>query len=403
MKILYITTRLPYPVVGGDKVRAYHMMRLLKELGHEITLVCLYDNDNDLKEALKRNEFFDKIYPIKFNKKFAYLKTPWAVINDKPFIVQYFYNDNMQKQIDKLIKEEHFDLLTGYMPRIAPYYQKHAKEQNVMLDLCDAFSLTYKRRVQVTKSWFDKLKFIVEHIKMKHLEQKCLRIFNSQTIISKYDKQYLESISDKSNLHIVSNGVDINYFAPQETELKNNICFVGSLRYVANLEAAIFFAREVFPLIKKEIPDAKFKIIGAYPKPILYEVAKEITGIEVTGKVDDVRDHMKDCKISVCPVRIAGGVQNKILEAMSMGIPVVTTKEGYEGIDAPTDILPISNTTKDYAEKVINIMKNNELRDSLSKQSREFIINNFSWGTVKEQLNRAVRMALKNNFEEEGN
>ena len=221
MKILYITTRLPYPVVGGDKVRAYHMMRLLKQLGHEITLVCLYNKNDNLEEALKHTEFFDKIYPIKFNTKLAYLKTPWAVINDKPFIVQYFYNDDMQHKIDKLIKEEHFDLLTGYMPRIAPYYEKH-KDKNVVIDLCDAFSMTYKRRVHVTKSWFDKLKFAIEHLKMKNLERKCLRDFNSQIVISKYDKQYLESISKKSNLHIVGNGVDTDYFAPRETELKNN-------------------------------------------------------------------------------------------------------------------------------------------------------------------------------------
>ena len=389
MKILYITTRLPYPVIGGDKVRAYHMMRLLKQLGHEITLVCLYDEQDNLEEALKHTEFFDRIYPIKFNKKLAYLTTPWAVINDKPFIVQYFYNNDMQRQIDKLLKEEHFDLLTGYMPRIAPYYEKHKKE-NVIIDLCDAFSMTYKRRVNVTKSWFDKLKFTIEYLKMKNLERKCLRDFNSQIVISKYDKQYLESISKKSNLHIVGNGVDTDYFAPQDAELKNNICFVGSLRYIANLEAAIYFAREVFPLIKKEIPDAKFKIIGAYPKPILYEIAKEIDGIEVTGRVDDVRDYMKNCKVSVCPVRIAGGVQNKILEAMSMGIPVVTTPEGYEGIDAPKEILPIASSNEDYAEKVIEIMRNNELRNSISKQSREFIIQNFSWDKVRNDLSKIL-------------
>lgn len=389
MKILYITTRLPYPVVGGDKVRAYHMMRLLKQLGHEISLVCLYDNNDNLEEALEHTEFFDKIYPIKFNAKLAYLKTPFALINDKPFIVQYFYNDDMQCQIDKLIKEEHFDLLTGYMPRIAPYYEKHSKE-NVLIDLCDAFSMTYKRRVQVTKSWFDKLKFAIEHLKMKNLERKCMRIFNSQTVISKYDKQYLESISNKSNIHIVGNGVDTDYFAPQKAELKNDICFVGSLRYIANHEAAIYFATEVFPLIKKEIPDAKFKIIGAYPKPILYEIAQRIDGIEISGRVDDVRDYMRDCKVSVCPVRIAGGVQNKILEAMSMEIPVVTTPEGYEGIDAPQEILPVASSNEDYAKKVINIMLNSELRSEMAKKSRDFINNNFSWNKVRNDLSKVL-------------
>ena len=99
---------------------------------------------------------------------------------------------------------------------------------------------------------------------------------------------------------------------------------------------------------------------------------------------------MKNCKVSVCPVRIAGGVQNKILEAMSMGIPVVTTPEGYEGIDAPKEILPIASSNEDYAEKVIEIMRNNELRNSISKQSREFIIQNFSWDKVRNDLSKIL-------------
>lgn len=394
MKILYITTRLPYPLIGGDKVRAYHMMRLLKKLGHEITLVCLYDEKDDLETALTHTEFFDKIYPIKFNTKLAYLNTPWAILNNRPFIVQYFYSKEMQKQIDKLIKEEHFDILTGYMPRIAPYYEKHTKE-NVIIDFCDAFSMTYKRRVNITKSWFDKFKFTIEHIRMKHLEQKCIKIFNSQIVISKYDKQYLESISEKSNLQIVGNGVNTDYFTPQSSELKNNICFVGSLRYIANLEAAIYFATEIFPRIKMKIPDAKFKIIGAYPKPVLYKIGKEIEGIEITGLVDDVRDYMKDCKVSVCPVRIAGGIQNKILEAMSMSIPVVTTTEGAEGIDADENLLRIAKTPEEYAQKVIEIMTNAELRNLLAEQSRQFILDNFSWDKIGKQLNEVMNSAIK--------
>lgn len=390
MKILYLTTRLPYPLIGGDKVRSYNMLLQLKKLGHEITLVCLYNENDNIEEALEHKEIFDRIYPIKFNSKMAYLTTPLAVFNDKPFIVQYYYNLNMQKQVDKLLKEEHFDIITGYMPRIAPYLEKHTKE-NVIIDLCDAFSMMYRRRIQVTKSLFDKFKIGIEYIKMRNYEKKCLKMFNAQTVISKYDKQYLETLSDKSNIHIVKNGVDTDYFSPKQAELKNNICFVGSLRYIANLEAAIYFAQEVFPLIKKEIPDAKFKIIGAYPKPVLYEIAQKIDGVEVTGRVDDVRDSMKDCKISVCPVRIAGGVQNKILEAMSMGIPVVTTLEGSEGIGADESILPIAQNNEDYARKVIELMTSEEKHSAISASSRDFILKNFSWDEIRKELDKIIK------------
>ena len=393
MKILYLTTRLPYPVLAGDKIRAYNMLLQLKNLGHHVTLVCLYNDKDNLEEALKHNEIFDEIYPIKFDTKKAYLNTLWALINDKPFIVQYFYSSDMQKQIDKLLKENHFDLITGYMPRIAPYLEKHTDE-NIMIDLCDAFSMIYKRRVEISNSWFEKLKMFVEYNKMKRYEKKCMKIFKAQTVISERDKKYLESISKKSNIFVVGNGVDTEYFLPQESETKNNICFVGSMQYVPNIEAVTYFINDIFPIIRKSIPDAQFKIIGANPKPALYELAAKYEGIEVTGRVDDTREYVKDCKVSVCPARIAGGVQNKILEAMSMGIPVVTTKEGREGIDAPCEILPVANTKEEYAHKVIEIMQNNELRKSISKQSKEFILNNFSWNKIRDELDNAIKETL---------
>lgn len=385
MKILYLTTRLPYPVLAGDKIRAYNMMLQLKKMGHHVTLVCLYNEKDNLEEALKHNEIFDEIYPIKFETKKAYLNTLWALINDKPFIVQYFYSSDMQKQVDRLLKEECFDLITGYMPRIAPYLEKHTNE-NIMIDLCDAFSMIYKRRIEVSKSWFDKLKMFIEYNKMKKYEKKCMNIFNAQTVISERDKKYLQSISQKSNIYVVGNGVDTDYFAPNIVELKNNICFVGSMQYVPNIEAVTYFINDIFPIIKKSIPDAKFRIIGANPKPALYELAAKYEGIEVTGRVDDTRKYMKDCKVSVCPTKIAGGVQNKILEAMSMGIPVVTTTEGSQGINTSSDILPVATSKEDFAEKVINIMINQQLRESISKQSREFILNNFSWDSVRKDL-----------------
>lgn len=107
-----------------------------------------------------------------------------------------------------------------------------------------------------------------------------------------------------------------------------------------------------------------------------------IFGVEVTGKVDDVREYMKDCKISVCPVKIAGGVQNKILEAMSMVIPVVTTPEGAEGIGADKEILNVASSNNEYAKKVIALMKDDDLNMKIPKKSRDFIINNFSWNSV---------------------
>lgn len=380
-RILYLTTRLPYPVVGGDRLRMYNILKQLKLLGYEVTLISLVTQDDDIRGAMEHNEFYSKLITVPFNRKMAYLYAAKAVFNDKPFIVEYFYSREMQKVVDNLLKKENFDIITGYMIRIAPYLEKY-KDENIIIDFVDAVSMMYQRRIKNVQSLWDKFKIGIEYIKVKNYEKKCTKIFKMQTVISQTDKDYIEKFVKKSNIKIVGNGVDTEYYKPVDYLKENKICFVGSMQYIPNSEAAIYFATKVFPLVKKSIPDAKFKIIGANPRKDLFEAVKGVEGVEITGKVDDVREYMKDCKVSVCPVKIAGGIQNKILEAMAMGIPVLTTPEGAEGIGANEDILEVANSDEDYANKVIELIKNNEKNYQIGKNSREFIINNFSWEKV---------------------
>ncbi len=380
-KILYVTTRLPFPVIGGDKLRMYNILKQLKRNGHHITLVSLVTCDDSLEACYLQNDFYDELIPVQFNKKLAYINAVKALFNDKPFIVEYFYSNNMQKVIDGLVKEQNFDIITGYMIRVGPYFEKH-KDKNIIIDFVDAVSMMYERRVKNVRSVWDKFKIGIEYLKVKNYEKKCAKIFKLQTVISQTDKDYIGKFAQRSNIKIIGNGVDTEYYKPIDYAKKNNICFVGSMQYIPNSEAATYFATKVFPIIKKEIPDAKFKIIGANPRKDLFDAVKNIAGVEITGKVDDVREFMKDCKVSVCPVKIAGGVQNKILEAMSMGIPVVTTPEGAEGIGAEENILAVAKSNEDYAQKVISLMYNSDLNNEIGCKSRKFVDENFSWEKV---------------------
>ena len=235
-----------------------------------------------------------------------------------------------------------------------------------------------------------KIGYLILFLGVKNYEKKCTKIFKMQTVISQTDKDFIEQFAKKSNIKIIGNGVDTEYYKPIDFPKENNICFVGSMQYIPNSEAAIYFATKVFPVIKKEIPDAKFKIIGANPRKDLFDAVKGIDNIEITGKVEDVREYMKDCKVSVCPVKIAGGIQNKILEAMSMGIPIITTPEGAEGIGADENILKVAKTEEEYARQVILLMQNNNLQNEIGYKSREFVQNNFSWEKVGEDWNKII-------------
>ena len=389
-RILYLTTRLPYPVVGGDRLRMYNILKQLKLLGYEVTLISLVTQDDDIRGAMEHNEFYSNLITVPFNRKMAYLYAAKAVFNDKPFIVEYFYSREMQKVVDNLLKKENFDIITGYMIRIAPYLEKH-KNKMIILDFVDAVSMMYERRIKTVKSFWDKFKISIEYLKVKNYEKKCTKNFKMQTVISQTDKDYIEKFVKKSNIKIVGNGVDTEYYKPVDYLKENKICFVGSMQYIPNSEAAIYFATKVFPLVKKSIPDAKFKIIGANPRKDLFEAVKGVEGVEITGKVDDVREYMKDCKVSVCPVKIAGGIQNKILEAMAMGIPVLTTPEGAEGIGVSEEVLEVVNSDEEYARKVIELIKNEQKSCEISKKSRDFVVDNFSWTKVGDKLDELIK------------
>lgn len=387
--ILYITTRLPYPLIGGDRLHIYHYLKELKNRGYKITLVSLVSKEDDLTGALEHSEFYTKLIPVKFDKKLAYLNAAKAIFNDRPFIVEYFYNKNMQKVIDKEISTGEYDVVIGYIIRSLPYLQKHKNIKRI-IHLCDAVSMMYERRLKEKSSLFDRFKIGIEYLKVKNYEKKACKITDRQVLISETDKKYLEKFADVSNTEVIGLATDTDYYSPIDCKKENNICFVGSMQYIPNSEAALYFAKEIFPLVKKEIPDAKFKIIGANPRKDLLDGVKNIDGVEVTGKVDDVREYMKDCKVSVCPVKIAGGIQTKILEAMSMGIPVVTTPEGAEGIGAGSDLLLVAYSDDEYAKKVVEIITNDKLRQDISSKVREYIIHNFSWKPIGKNWDRLI-------------
>ena len=392
--ILYVTTRLPWPLVGGDRLHIYHYLSELKKRGYNIALVTLVSPDDDLEGAKEHNEFYTKLIPVPFNKKLAYLNAIKAAFNDKPFIVEYFYSRAMQKAIDKEIKTGNYDLIIGYIIRSLPYIKKY-KNISKIIHLCDSYTMLYERRIKEQKSWFDKLKISIEYLKVKHYENLACEISDKQILISESDSEHIASfVKNPEKLKVIGWATDTDYYVPQTADKTNTISFVGSMQYIPNSEAAMYFATEVFPLIKKEIPDAKFKIIGAKPRQELFDATKGIEGIEITGRVEDVRECMKECKVSVCPTKIASGIQSKILEAMSMGIPTVTTPAGAEGVGANEQILPVARTNEEYAQKVIELMKNQKLNDEISKKSREFIINNFSWDKVGDDWDKVVKEVI---------
>lgn len=397
MQILFLTTRLPYPVIGGDKLRVYHFLKELKALGHEITLISLYDKEEDLKKAKLNNDFCSKLVPIKFNKKIAYIKASKAILTKNPFTVEYFYDSKMQKAVDEELQNGNYDLIFCHLIRTAPYVEKY-KNIKKIIDFTDAISFSYSRRLHLNRSFYDKFKIGIEFRKILNFEIKCIKSFDKVFVIANLDRQFLLKYNASDNIEILPNGVDSDYFKNKTEHFNSNsIIFVGNMRTIANSDAAVYFGQKIFPKIKQVNPNAEFNIIGAYPRHELFAVANKIQGINIIGRVEDVRDSMKNACVSVCSVRIAAGVQNKILESMSMGIPVVTTPEGAEGIDASEEDILIARSDEEMANSVLDLMNNPQKRELYSKNSRKFVVEKYSWQNETIILNDILQKIVDDN------
>lgn len=383
--ILVLTPRLPYPVVGGDKLRIYKICEYLKSKGYSLTLLSFVES-NEQKEIAKNNskkEIFDNVETVKLSKIQSYINSLLGLFSDKPLQVSYYKSGKMKKLVKSKINSGNFDTVLVHLIRMAQYVPEDSNI-NKVLEMTDAISLNYKRNREAGGKNFKSIIYNIEESRVKKYEKRCLERFDSTVLVSEIDKDYLvkefKNI-DESKIRVITNGVSeefVNY--NQKDYNQNQLIFIGNLRSHQNEDAILYFLKEIYSLVRKQNPEIKIKVIGSSPSSKVKKYDNK-EGIEVTGEVDSVIESAKHGTASVVPVRIGAGVQNKVLESMAMGIPVITTPTGAEGIDELKDeeSVLISEDKNEFAKDVIRITKEKELRNKLSSQGKEIIKNNYSW------------------------
>jgi glycosyltransferase involved in cell wall biosynthesis len=272
----------------------------------------------------------------------------------------------------------------------AAQYVNHIKEIPKIVDLIDALSLTYKRMLEYPGSkrdiFFSKV-YGSEQKRVLNCELQMIQQFKYALLVSQIDRNYLQQYSPIQNVKILSNGVNTKYF-----RFSNNnydpyrITFHGNIHYQPNTDAILYFYHNIFPLIHKKEKNAKFYIVGNKPRKSIQQLAKD-ANVFITGKINDIRPYLMDSSVSICPVRMGAGVQNKILEAMAIGAPVVTSSLGREGIEANSgEHLLVADSPQDFADSVLELMHNNAYRKKISEQARHLIENKYTWEQVLSPL-----------------
>jgi len=389
MNILYLAHRIPYPPNKGDKIRSFNEVKYLSQ-HHHIDLVCLADEPDDLQYQANLEEYCQHVDVIPLNKTLAKVKGLWSLAGGKSISVGYFYQKDMQQAIDQHLKKTHYDAILCFSSTMAEYVFKSSVKNipaRLVMDFCDVDSDKWLQYAAEARFPMTQL-YRLEQSRLAAYECKIQREFDRTILISEAEAHLFRQVSPDhlEKLTIIPNGVDHEYFTPNNPQPAHSpqptafsLVFTGAMDYHANVDGVLWFYRQIWPRLQQKYHNLAFYIVGSNPAPGLKALEQE-EGITVTGFVDDIRYYYAMADICVVPLRMARGVQNKVLEAMSMGKAVVTTGKANAGIQAEAgQHLQIADSEQDFVAAVDALLQNRQQREDLGLSARDFVVNKYDW------------------------
>ncbi len=385
MKVLFLTSRLPFPPIGGDKLRTFNFIKYLNER-HDLTILSFIEDEVELKWISDYRHYYNKLITIKLPVSRSYRNCVKGLFSRIPLQIHYYFSKEMQEAVEKELQNG-YDTLFCHLIRMAQYLQKDNHIHKVV-DFTDAISLNYKRSNSYRKGLFSFVN-LIEAKRVSKYEFDSINRADIAIFISNVDGNYLKNQHNKDKIKIVSNGVDLNKFEVINSKYHTNrIVFLGNMRTFPNSDAVEYFVKEIFPLLKQTIPNLEFHIVGNQPTKNVLKM-HDNKNIFVTGFVDSVSSYLKNAAIMVAPMRVGAGIQNKILESLAVGTPVVTTEVGAEGLDE--DKLTIANTPQEFYSKAEALIKNRKLRNEMAVIGRKYVENNFQWSKKLYALDEYIK------------
>jgi len=373
MKLFILLPRVPYPTEKGDKLRAFNQIKQLSK-HHEIILCALNDSVLHEKAIPVLSKYCKSVHIIpisKFSIIFSLIKT---IFTDKPLQVGYFYNKSTAKKIKKLIDFYKPDHIYCQLIRVAEYVREIAIPKT--LDYQDVFSKGVERRLESSASYIKPF-LRLEHKRLLKYEHDIFSAFDNKIIISVPDRDQIPH-PDRENIVVVPNGVDTDFFKPIESEKEFDLVFTGNMGYPPNINAAEFLVLKILPIVLKRKPGISLLIAGANPH-LRVSVLKS-SNVDITGWVSDMRECYAAARIFIAPMQIGTGLQNKLLEAMAMQVPCITSPLANQALQAKeNEEILIASTPEEYADLILMLLTNPDKSREIAMEGYNYVLRNFSW------------------------
>jgi len=392
-----LSPTLPWPLNMGSKIRIYYVLRELARAGHEVTLLTLAHEPYGPEDLVALKAHCQELYVMPIKNRPRLQAAVKSIVSRKPYRVAKFESPEFKQAVAQALRGDYDILWVHFMETLAyvPQYRWHEETPLVVLDQHNAderFWETYAREGWPWVRLFAKINLW----QLRGIQASFLKRVDVILSASKEDAGFTRTRLSNTAIQVwvVPNGVDTESLRPEgTTKRRNRIIFCGSMDVFMNIDAVEWFARRIFLRVREAVPDAEFWIVGRTPAPKVRALAS-LPGVRVTGQVEDVRPYYARAKVAVAPFRYGGGTKLKVLEAMALGVPVVATPVGCQGIDVtPGKHLFKEDNEESFAERVVTLLQDENLRQRMATEARRLVEERYSWhAIINDAIGRLERL-----------
>jgi sugar transferase (PEP-CTERM/EpsH1 system associated) len=383
-ELLFLSHRIPYPPNKGDKIRSYHVLRYLAER-YRVHLAAFADDAADLAHVPTLEQVCESVCIVPLNVTRARLRSATGFLRGLPLGVPYFEDARMRKYVRTLSERRTIASVFVFSSTMAQYAEGFGDARRV-LDMCDIDSEKWHQYAE-RRPWPMSWVYEREARELGAYERECARTFDATLLASRAEAGWLRRAAPHvaEKIHELRNGVDVHYFDPSlpcDNPFAANeepIVFTGAMDYWANVDAVSWFVKEAFEAVRSKRPRARFYIVGSRPVERVRALAR-VQGVTVTGTVPDVRPYLRHARAVVAPLRVARGIQNKVLEALAMARPVVATPAALEGLDfKPVPATTIANDAAEFADAVVATLAGSSSQEAPGNAGRKYVCDHYAW------------------------
>jgi sugar transferase (PEP-CTERM/EpsH1 system associated) len=390
VKVLFLCHRIPYPPDKGDKIRAFHELRAMAAV-HEVDLFTLADQPGDMACRKALLHYCRHVTVARLAPVMGRLRALPFLLTRRALTLPYFYSAELAAAIRSALQTRSYDRIFVYCSAMAQYVE-HVEGIPIMIDMVDVDSDKWAQYAAFGKFPFSAI-YRREGNALRRYEREICARSSCVVVTTEQEAQLLRQVADFVTVHVVPNGVDTAYFDAAVAPLEHTgeqtvptVIFTGDMSYFPNQEAVTFFAHQVLPLIRRSIAGARFLIVGRNPGKKVLQLRK-LAGVEVTGFVPDVRPYLAKAHVAVAPFSIAAGIQNKILEAMAYGLPVVATSRTTTGLSPEVGrLVATGDTAQELSSEIVALLRDPQLAARKGIEGRQGVTAVYKWESSLERL-----------------